>query len=302
MLVVVEDGGGLANRLFVFANAIATGLETGHRVANPPFRRWAEHFEGTYGDHLAIHPKRARPWFGERLSAKIAASLSYRSREIFAGATGFGPIRTLALEWPDFLNLDDPRVAADLSRRRLVFLKGWLFRNRSGVERHAAAIRDFLRPVERIRREANRVVEKARDQKECLVGVHIRHGDYRDFLDGRYFYDLPIYLASMRSVADMLAPRSTAFLVCSDERQDLEGVDDLTVTASAMGLVHDLWALSRCDMVMGPPSTFSTWASFLGEVPRWEMTDPGHLDGQQDFVVPLPVPRTPEEMGINSAT
>ena len=36
----------------------------------------------------------------------------------------------------------------------------------------------------------------------------------------------------------------------------------------------DLYALSRCDYIIGPPSTFSQWASYYGHVPlrflRWK--------------------------------
>lgn len=32
-------------------------------------------------------------------------------------------------------------------------------------------------------------------------------------------------------------------------------------------IVEDLYALSRCNYIMGPPSTFTMWASFIGDVP-----------------------------------
>ena len=116
-------------------------------------------------------------------------------------------------------------------------------------------------------------------------------------MDGRYFYDLESYLASMKSVAAIFSPRRVAFLICSDEALNLSSVDNLSLTTSAMGPVQDLWALSRCDLVMGPPSTFSTWAAFLGKVPRWEIVAPDTEPAEEDFVIPSPVPRIPEEMG-----
>ncbi|MEJ2582598.1 MAG: alpha-1,2-fucosyltransferase [Acidobacteriota bacterium] len=297
MLVIVEDGGGLANRLFVFANIIAAGLATGHRVANPAFRGWAASFEGTAGDGLSFYPRRLRPRFGGALPSRFAASLSYRGCALVAKTSGFGPTRAIALEWPQSCDLDDPVITADLKKRRLVLLKGWLFRHRTGVELHADLIRDFFRPVVSIREEADRLVDAARRQADVLVGVHIRRRDYRSFMDGRYFYDLGSYLASMKSVAAIFSPRRVAFLVCSDEMLDLSSVEGVSLTTSAMGPVQDLWALSRCDLVMGPPSTFSTWAAFLGKVPRWEIVVSDAEPAENDFVVPSPVPRTPQEMG-----
>lgn len=295
MLVVVEDGGGLANRLFVFANVIATGLATGHQVANPAFRRWADSFEGTEGDSLSFFPRRTRALFGGPLPARISASLSFRCSNLLAGSRGFGPVRAITLRWPQFCDLDAPETVADLRRRRLVLLKGWLFRNPSGVERHTTLIRDLFRPVPAIRKEAEQVVDAARAQGDFLVGVHVRHHDYRAFMDGRYFYPFQTYVTLMHALAATVMPRRATFLVCSDEAQDPSIANDLPVTFSSMGPVHDLWALSRCDLLMGPPSTFSTWAAFLGEAPLWEIDDP-HLEPDPTVcLVPSPVPRVPAE-------
>jgi hypothetical protein len=292
MLVVVEDGGGLANRLFVFANVIATGLETGHRVVNPAFRYWADSFQGTAGDAMSPFPRRQRALFGGPLPARVIASISYRACRIFA-APRRGPVRAISLSWPWHCDLDSPEVVADLRRRRLVLLKGWLFRNRSGVARHAAQIRDFFRPIPEIRQEAGRVIAAARSEGDVLVGVHVRHRDYREFMDGKYFYTFATYVGLMRSVADCIAPRRAVFLVCSDEAQDRSATDGLAVTFSTMGPVQDLWALSRCDLLMGPPSTFSAWAAFVGETPLWELDEPCCEPNPEEFAVPLPVPRPP---------
>ncbi len=295
MLVVVEDGGGLANRLFVFANVIVTGLATGHRVVNPAFRHWAGSFEGTEGDHLSFFPRRTRAYFGGRLPARIAASLSYRSCSFLAVSRGIGAASALSLKWPQHCDLDDPLVIADFQRRHLVLLKGWLFRNRSGVGRYQIELRSFFRPVPTIRDQANRVVEAARQHAEILVGVHVRHRDYRNFMGGKYFYPFTTYVALMQAVASMHADKKLAFLVCSDAAHDASLADDLKVTVSTMSPVHDLWALSRCDLLMGPPSTFSAWASFLGEVPLWKIDDPKRNPEPGFFHVSTPIPSLPAE-------
>jgi hypothetical protein len=289
MLVIVEDGGGLGNRIFVFANVIVTGLATGHRVVNPAFRRWAHCFEGTEGDCLSMFPKRRRGFSRNRWAARVAASLSYRSTRVLAATPMPGPVRAISLEWPQQCDLDDPATGADLQRRRLVFLKGWLFRNPSGIQRHGALLRKFFNPVTVIRREAAPVVNAARRGGEVLVGVHVRHRDYREYMNGRFFYPLAVYFDLMRSVAALLRPQRASFLLCSDEQQDEADHGGLPFTFSRMGPVHDLWALSQCDLVMGPPSTFSAWAAFFGDRKRWEVRSPDTRVTRELFKVPLPV-------------
>jgi hypothetical protein len=295
MLVIVEDGGGLANRLFVFANVIATGLGNGHRVANPAFRHWAESFEGTSGDLLSVYPRRRRSAFGGRISAKIASSIAYRSTRFLSTRSASGPLQAIRLRWPDHCDLDDGYMAGRIRRARVVLFKGWLFRNRTAVMHYQEILREFFRPVAPLRREAERTVKVARGKGDFLVGVHVRHRDYRDFMGGRYFYEFEAYVALMRSVATLLAPRRPAFLVCSDEVQEVSVAGDLSMTTSTMGPVQDLWALSQCDLLIGPPSTFSTWAAFLGCVPRWEITNSEAEPKLEAFVVPLPIPQLPDE-------
>ena len=295
MLIVVEDGGGLANRLFVFANVLSTGINIGHRVMNPAFRQWSESFEGTAGDALSMFPRRPIPLFGQRIFAKLAASLSYRCAGLLEKEGEFAGVRVITLRWPEHYDLDTEASVTDLRRRRLVLLKGWLFRNRSGVCCHQATLRRFFRPVRSIRDRADGLVKIARRYGEFLVGVHVRHRDYRDFMGGRYFYNFQTYVDLMRSVATVLTARRPAFIICSDEDQDTSIVGDLPVTFSTMGPVEDIWALSRCDMVMGPPSTFSTWAAFLGQVPQWEIRSTDAEPDPEAFLVPDPVPRLPDE-------
>ena len=43
--------------------------------------------------------------------------------------------------------------------------------------------------------------------------------------------------------------------------------------------VGDLYALARCDYIMGPPSTYTQWASFYGNAPLFHLfTSSGHLE------------------------
>jgi hypothetical protein len=38
--------------------------------------------------------------------------------------------------------------------------------------------------------------------------------------------------------------------------------------------VEDLYAFAGCDLLVGPPSTFTAWAAFYGEVPLLHVEDP----------------------------
>ena len=50
--------------------------------------------------------------------------------------------------------------------------------------------------------------------------------------------------------------------------------------------VSAMHAMSLCDYILGPPSTFSGWASFMGRVPRLEIKSRDHVVRLEEFVAP----------------
>lgn len=108
-------------------------------------------------------------------------------------------------------------------------------------------------------------------QKKTIVGVHIRRGDYKTHLNGMYFFDDLFYQKRMFELNDVLkvhSSREIVFLICSDEVIDIHLFAGLECFQMENAIqVQDLFSLSQCDYIIGPPSTFSMWASFVGQVP-----------------------------------
>jgi hypothetical protein len=83
----------------------------------------------------------------------------------------------------------------------------------------------------------------------------------------------------MRQIASQFQNKKVAFLVCSNEPRNEAEFPGLKVGISAASPVQDLYALSECDYIIGPLSTFSQWASFYGNKPLHQ------LFGEQDFIM-----------------
>jgi hypothetical protein len=108
---------------------------------------------------------------------------------------------------------------------------------------------------------------EGRHTAERIVGVHIRRRDYREFKGGIYFYELDVYTAYMRRMRELLGGQCR-FIVCCEEALEGSAFADLDIAFGPGDLLGDLFALSACDYIIGPPSTFSGWASFSREIPR----------------------------------
>lgn len=111
-----------------------------------------------------------------------------------------------------------------------------------------------------------------------FIGVHIRLGDFRapadegDLTSGGWNYriDLAWYAHVIAAVRDSLGMPAAPALICSDGgEEELREVLALPGTRlyRAGSAIGDLFALSSARVLVASGSSFSTWASFLGQVP-----------------------------------
>lgn len=278
MLVIVRRGGQLGNRLCLFAHVIAFAVEHQVRVADLVFSPYEAGFKNTLRDPFcrfpAAHPSTAlaNP---PSPAAQRLARLSYRSlravcrlsRKTARCPRCPSPLRIqLKLTYGGF-DMNVPDFIRLTRRTPLVLLDGWAFTDHTNIRRHAATVREYFQPVDAVREAAEFVVQRARQECDLLIGVHIRQGDYREHWDGIHFFETSQYVRLMREVAERFAPLRVGFLVCSNQAQEPTHFAGLPVHYGPGNLFQDLIALSLCDRIIGPLSTFSGWASFYGEVP-----------------------------------
>lgn len=273
--------GRLANRLVLFANLMAFAEEHGCRLVNFTFHSYADLFTTTRADFYCQFPpaKKRSLWdclppLGRllrhlRLPYQVIRYAS-RLNERF---TPFGRRVVTVREFPgqNITRLDDPELVSRLREARTLFFYGWNFRSSELVQRHAEKIRAYFQPVEEIAHASRAAVARLRAQAGVVVGVHIRHGDYRTWKQGCYFYPAEQYATWMRSLAAQFPGQRVAFLVASDEPRTSAEFPGLTTGFGPGSPVADIYALAGCDYIFGPPSTYSQWASFQGNKPLLQL-------------------------------
>ncbi len=103
-----------------------------------------------------------------------------------------------------------------------------------------------------------------------VVGVHIRRGDYATWNDGRFFYELEDYHQFMLRIKQLYKDNHVSFFISSNEDFSLEIFKDCECQRFGIEpscAILDLYTLSLCDRIIGPFSSYSRWASLIGEVP-----------------------------------
>ncbi len=153
----------------------------------------------------------------------------------------------------------------------LGFKKGWftMHDNRYLAQTKKELQHIFL-PKREITDKAEKMINAIRQDADLVVGIHIRHGDYKTFFDGRYYYTLEEFHQFMLRIQNIYPDRRVAFFISSNEAFDVSqftGCRCYRFGKEPSGDILDLYTLSLCDRILGPWSTYSRWASFIGEVP-----------------------------------
>ncbi|MBO4699481.1 alpha-1,2-fucosyltransferase [bacterium] len=274
MLIPSEKPGQLANRLVLLSHLTAFSLEYDVIVMLHLLDEYADFFEGPQ-QGLKIKGKNISHFMDNSKFTRSLLFYFFKKCSRFMRKSGFSDlycVKTFYVKTddPDFI-INNEKHLPELTSNKVFFLSGWLFRTKGLLEKHRDFIISYFKPLKIFRDRAENVVLPLKNDFKTVVGIHIRRGDYKNFLGGKYFYELETYKSVMNKIANIFGKNETAFVICSNEEIDLDFFKGLNVFKGPGHFVADLHSLSLCDYIAGPPSTFSRWASFYGQKPLWQI-------------------------------
>ena len=280
MLIFCNKCGQLGNRLFAFAHLIANAATNDYLVINLSFDEYARFFETTGNDLFCRYPAR-RSWV---VSDSLRSALFVFNKVIFKllRITNFHRSYLHHLEVADlpeykfreekFFDMNNSKFV-DEATRKAIFVFGRFFRDYSNMERQQSLIREYFRPNIEIRRHIDSCYKRIKKTADIVVGVHIRKGDYKEFSDGKYFYPDEVYFQVMSQLVKERRDKKVTFAICSNEAINVKNFYPLNVFLGPGHFVEDIFFLAECDYILGPPSTFTQWASFYGNKPLYQLKD-----------------------------
>ena len=131
-------------------------------------------------------------------------------------------------------------------------------------------LQNIFRPKDEIMNKARTMISELKQSANFVVGVHIRRGDYATWNNGQFYYELEDYHQFMYRIQQLYSDKHIAFFISSNENFSLDifrGCDCRRFDKEPSGAILDLYTLSLCDCIIGPFSSYSRWASFIGNVP-----------------------------------
>ena len=272
-MVLQRDYGQLGNRLHTHANAMAWCLENKLNLINLSFIKYADGFCSWHGKPIhSLTPNKNIFSFFLRISNqrnlldRICRSDKWLNRacKIFK-VHKKDDHKTIGEKELHELFEDEPK-------KRFTLVRAWDLSCPDLVTKHQTEIRKIFTPKHEFTENAQLEVAKIRQQYDCVVGVHARRGDYKEYLGGIHFHSWDSYRNWMIQTKDLLeedGQKNIGFLLCSDDDTSSAVFENLPVHfMQKKTVMSDLHALSLCDYNIGPPSSFGTWLSWYGKVPR----------------------------------
>jgi len=269
-LILKRDYGQLGNRLHTHANALAFAIEHNLNFLNLSFTETSKEFSRkNYTTQDRYLPQASI--LGSFLSSTKIVSVLQRlslSDRLLRKLGG----RLKVIERNDDETLEEHDLLNELKSSnsvRIFLLRAWDVKCPQALEKHATQIRERLAPSSETKKVISDLLGSI-PPHIFLVGLHIRRGDYAKWLDGQHYHSWEQYAEWLKQTHNILLRQGhkATYLLCSEESPPSDIFASLPIIAGQRKPMTDLYALASCKLLLGPPSSFGSWASFYGKVPR----------------------------------
>ena len=276
-IIIIKDRyGGLANELFRFANLIAFCRENNFFLINSKFgiisgknnRAFSQYFTKTRNNIFSSNPNINLSgvviphWyrnFQHRLIFKLIrfgsklGSIKYKKMKNYHG---------------DNVDLDNKDTLINFNA--IISIEGWGWKGEKTFRKHSSFLRGFFKVDPFYTKKIDKIVNQLKFNNEIIFGIHIRRADFKEHYPDLYF-PFSYYFKIINLVKKTFENKKVSFLICSDEKipDYISNLSNIYLTDGKE--ISDLYALSKCDYLIGVSSTFSGWASFHGEVPLYNL-------------------------------
>lgn len=250
-MIFARDKSQMCNNLLQYAHVYAWGRAHGRKVISMRFSYKYQYFHICHTNLTG---------FGWYLLAKYAAALRLLPTASFKSS-----------------DCDQKALEQKMLRHKHIVVSGWNVR----FYEHFLTYRDEICQLFKIDEQYTHPVEEAMkvaeaDKKGVRLGVHIRRGDYAQWQYGKYCFDDDTYARLINRFAALHEGETIhVYLSTNDPEVHAETYQKLCPKVKIHLLQgnapSDLYMLSACDYVIGPPSTFSLVAAMYRDIPLYRM-------------------------------
>ena len=253
-MIFARDKSQMCNNLLQYAHVYAWGREHGRKVIS---MRLSYKYQYFHICHTSL------TGFGWYLFAKYMAALKL-------------------LPTASFKHSDCDRAALErkMLRHKHIVVSGWNVRFYDLFLKYRKEICELFTLDEQytapVKAKMPPSVMSSAVETSLALGVHIRRGDYAQWCNGQYFYDDNVYIRHINRFAELHPDKTIhVFLSTNDSQVSAEAYQQscpkVVIHHFKGSAPEDLFMLSECDYLIGPPSTFSLVAAMYRDIPLYRM-------------------------------
>lgn len=243
MILLIDNGGQTCNQLWAYASALIHSIEIGERICVLTYDKEIVNFPNlVLSKHFSfpLYSKVMHKCFGIGTYVKIIRRLlKGKHHNLYPFLVRFFRGKVFK-PWDNLYDLN-PNEYFD-------------------------TLRNTFSPSNEIENSVDEQFLEKTNGYDMTVGVHIRRGDYRLWQCGHYFFEMSQYRMFCEQIMKLLPSKKLKFFISTNENitaEDWNGIDYFVLNQSSA--IKDLYCLSKCDIIIGPPSSFSRWAAFIGK-------------------------------------
>ena len=242
MKVLLDNGGQTCNKFWSYLYPLTEAILLKQKYIVPFYDVTIDSYPNLLSNRYFYYP------FYSKLMHKIFGINKYMDKLRVLGR--YINLEKLSQKWPK------------------LFVDGWSTRYYSLDKSAKEEILRIFMPNNTIVTPTKQLFELHKKKCDLIIGVHIRRGDYAKWSNGRFYYSFDDYASLCKQLKSIYKDKNILFFIASNESVPIASFKGLnTFVNPHNSAVADLYSLSLCDFIFGPPSSFSKFASFYGDVP-----------------------------------
>ena len=156
----------------------------------------------------------------------------------------------------------------------MIVAEGWYVRYPELFIKYKDDIKDLFRFDQAISEKIDHKLDKYNRPDIIKLGVHIRRGDYARWQGGKYLYSDQQYISVIRNFIENHHQQKVSVFICGndpslDKDSFMNAIGEEYVSFPDGNPGEDLCLLSKCDYLIGAPSTFTLVAAMYRNLPLY---------------------------------
>lgn len=192
------------------------------------------------------------------------------------------------IEKDNFSTLEEQELNL-IKTKKIIIINAWDIRCQNSLKMVGKTVKMLLQPKSCYLKKANSFVNHLKKSYKCLVGIHARRGDYKTYLGGKHFHSWQSYqnwILEVKNALEKKGYNKVGIILCSDEKPPKSLLNEKnTHYTDSKHYMEDLHCLTLCNYNIGPSSSFGTWISWYGKVPRLILSNNTKINSIEQFEV-----------------